>query len=471
MRRPGVALIVLVALGAAGARAEPARACDCAPQSPRESLQDASAAVYGTVLGVRELPAGPASPALREYRFAVEEVFRGRPRRVLTLRSTAGDGDTCALRLAPGQKAGLLLGRGADPAAVGLCSLITRADLVRATSLAPRALGAGRLAVVVAGAFGDGASLVGLDEQGRVLTYGAGGGGGALSACPGSRYLLQAGDDLILRRTEDLAVVGRRSFVGNASAVRCLSPDGGDAVVLTGAPRRGPDRLLRLRGQRRRVLRRGASAAYALGPAAAVLATGAGARGFLEVVSYDGRRRRLAGWAPRSGGSLVLSPDGARAAIVSSAPDGRTRLEVTDLRTGERRERTLAELYAPGDPLWRTDDELLFLGTGPTGIRRFDPELRSQGRFAAWGARLSGAAGGELWSVDWDGQVVRVASLREPAQALRVLPTTAVGSVLVLAREIVVRDAPRRRPRARGAAARACPPSAPNRLTKSSANS
>jgi hypothetical protein len=92
---------------------------------------------------------------------------------------------SCGFQPPVGSRLGLLL-PGREPYGAGICNTITAEDLERAVRPPTPPRGRGRVELLVTGRLGAPTSVAALDRRGRVLAYGFGRGGSALSVCPGS---------------------------------------------------------------------------------------------------------------------------------------------------------------------------------------------------------------------------------------------------------------------------------------------
>ena len=385
-------LTLLVASAALLVSAATAGACSCVGGDPRDRLSQARAAFVGTVT-----EASVTGEGRRTFRMTVERTFKGRlPERI----AVSSDGrSSCGIDLDVGQRVGLLLRQTETPYEVGSCDLIEPEELEAATRPYPSGSGAGTARLLVAGRFHD-AGLAALDGRGRLIGWAFGSEGDALDVCPGARYALQAGEDVLLIRLRDLAVVGRRKLPDEAtSAVRCLSRSGDRLAALTFdyGERSDRRRLVALRDGRIRSLGVRPSVAVALGTRAAYL--GDDMSGSYRIVEVDHRSRRTRTLVSRGGSvvALALAPDEKRLAFVSAPSRRRYRLGLVSTTTGDIRTRVLGRSQAP---LWLSNRRLAVPHHRRAGDS-FDARLRRRGAVASWSTDVAVAVGRRVWWLEF----------------------------------------------------------------------
>ena len=158
--------------------AVPATALSCAQINVREDVENADAAMVGTLESVDGLT----------YRFAVEKVVKGRLGATVEI-VTYDDMDQLSAVI--GWRGGLLLQRVDGRWRSGKCSVRDPEALLAALGPLAPPTAAGTVAYVVGGAFGE-PRTSSLDDAGRLLAYGLGAGYTiAIDVCPGARTLVE----------------------------------------------------------------------------------------------------------------------------------------------------------------------------------------------------------------------------------------------------------------------------------------
>lgn len=441
--RPLLALATVLTALLVGAST--AGACSCVGGDPRDQLSGARAAFVGTVTGERR-----TSALRRTYRLTVEKTFKGALPASVEVFSDGGS--SCGIDLEVGQRVGLLLRSAAGPYEVGLCDLIEPEDLEAATRPYPRGAGRGTAKLLASGSFHD-AGLAALDGRGRLLGWAFGSTGDAVSACPGARFAVLAGDQLSVIRLRDLAVVGRRALPDDAvSAVRCLSRSADSVAAFTF--RRGAlserQRLVLVRDSHVRRLGVRASPSVVLGIRFAYAAIVSSRSHRIVAIDYASGRTRTLFSGSGSAGSLRLSPDGRRLAFVS-APRLRPpyRLNLLSTRTGGTRTRRLDRLRAP---LWLSEDRVAVPGDGRPG-EFFDARLRRRGAVASWPSDLAVALGRRVWWLEYGGGLRGRTLGDRSSRRVRVDYLGAARDLVAIPEGARVASASRRAPSARVAAA------------------
>jgi hypothetical protein len=440
--------VVLLAIAAPAAGAEPASACSCADYDPRDRLEAGEAAFVGRVVSAP--PRNPTPPLkIARYVVRVERALNVRLDRRIVVRSNPYS-SSCGVVWAAGQRVGSFLNRTRGGWTTNLCSLVRPAELERATRPYPRPRGRGRLALLAGGSFGD-ARLMALDPRGRILAYGFGEGlVRRISVCPGSRVAAELVDRgrrrtfVAVRSLESMQVLSSADVPGYTDELACADPAG--ATVYAGGVRyggrHGQGEVYRLSGSARTRQLGGRAERLALGPDAAYL--------------WSGRRMRAVGL---SGGAertllrmpfpehIVPSPFGGRLAI--HGIDGRLRM--VDLATGAVASRRLRSAWAFG---WLAPDRLLARVDGRVVI--LDGELR-RGRRYRFPAVDEALVGDALFGTDRD-RLVRLDLASGRSSTAARLPDRGIADLVGVPDGPVI-DLPRRAPRvlsgpARGASAR-----------------
>jgi hypothetical protein len=441
-----LALTTLAALVAAA----PAGACSCAaiPAEQRLADPDVKAAFAGVPTTSRDgKPAGEGGiGATRIYTFDVERVYKGNVGSTIEV-EIATDGGTCGFAPRTGEKIGLAL-TGSPPYSAGICNVVDPEDLERAVSAFPAPLLSGNVAALVAGGFGDDASVASIDTAGRILAYGFGRGGRALSPCPGGGRFVQVDREIVVRATASLRVLARRrSGVTSVASARCLSVDGRTVAVTGDGTSERAAGLVLVRGPQRQVLMRGPQPYAVLGGTFALVATGGEAgNGAVQRLDYATGRMRPLVAAPALPTFLALSPDQRRAAFteqsVGSSAGDPTNIVTFMTRPGSaavRRRAVPDTLFGP--LVWLGAARLLAIpgeddadadansSTTPEKARVFDTALRQLGTLPRWDARSFANVGTRLLSLDGSGRLYAASPAAQTVDMVRVLPVSGTATI------------------------------------------
>lgn len=457
MVRAGSAAIL--ALAAALVWVATAGACSCAAIPAEERLADPGVSVVfaGAPISSREgrpPPADGGPGASRIYTFDVERVYKGTVGPTIEV-EIGTDGGTCGFTPTIDERIGLAL-RGTAPYEAGMCDLVAPEDLERAVSAFPAPLLTGRVAALVAGSFGADASVASIDTAGRILAYGFGRGGTALSSCPGGRRFVQVDREVVVRDTASLRVLARRrSGVGSVARARCLSADGRHVAVTGDATSERASGLVLVRGPQRRVLLRGPQPDAVLGTTFALVSIG-GEEVTVQRLDYaTGRLRRVAA-APELPTFLTLAPDQRRAAFVEQAvgtPTGGdpTRITVFTTRPGSapaRRRAVPDTLFGP--LVWLGNDRLLAIPADADSeqvARIFDGSLRQVATTPRWDGRSFATVGTRLLSLDGSGRLFAATPPGRAVDMLRVLPVGGTATIAAVTPRPRAAGVPQRVPR------------------------
>lgn len=451
---------VILALVAALVWAGAAGACSCAAIPAEGRLADPAVTVAfaGAPVSSREgtpAPADGGPGATRIYTFDVERVYKGNVGATLEV-EIATDGGTCGFTPTLDERIGLAL-RGRAPFEAGVCDLVAPEDLERAVSTFPAPLLTGRVAALVAGGFGADASVASIDTAGRILAYGFGRGGTALSPCPGGARFVQVDREVVVRDSASLKVLARRrSGITSVASARCLSADGRDVAVAGDATSERASGLVLVRGPKRRVLLRGPQPYAVLGTTFALVSVGGDEQVTVQRLDYTTGRMRRVTDAPELPTYLTLSADQRRAAFIEQSvgsPTGGdpTAITVFTTRPGAaapRRRDVPDSLFGP--LVWLGDDRLLAIpAEADTGqsARIFDGALRQVATTPRWDGRSFAVVGSRLLSLDGSGRLFGATPPGRPVDMLRVLPVGGTATITALAPRPRVSGAQRRVPR------------------------
>ena len=205
----------------------PASACSCAAGEPRDRLQEADAALVGTV---SDRSGGPLGMGTVTVTIDVEHDLKGNLGDEVQLETNA-QGSACGLELNEGARTGLFLTLVGDHWTSSLCQQIDPEELLRAAEPLPEPTGKGPIRFLVGGNFGE-ARVLALDEHGRTLAYGWGAGNVYdLEVCPGGRLAVESVSEdrvgsLVVRDVATMAILRRIELVRTKSPsiyeVACL---------------------------------------------------------------------------------------------------------------------------------------------------------------------------------------------------------------------------------------------------------
>lgn len=391
----------------------PANACSCAMTDPREALEHAEAAFAGTMLSVRDAepsdPDGPFQPG-REviYTFEVERDYKVELGEQVEVHSS-GDGGTCGISASPGEPTAMFLYRhDSGPWRSNSCSQLSPAELQEAAEPLP-VTGQGPVRFLAGGAFGP-ERVVALDAQGRPLAYGYGAGETThLSACPGGAFAAEVVADgrepnvLVVRRLSDFSPLWEMPIpfdldyetrAPHVQGIRCRD-DQAERIVVGGATKQAGQKHSRLVSVSENVVRplhQGTAAGYHLERDVAFISTGRRAKK-LKVIDLDTQRaRHLAALRPRIS-SVALSPDGRRAAVLTSNRHTGAYLHVINMKHGLQRSRAVVKRNPSFDGAirWQGRRSFTVLTYGTARAITFDSRLTRRGA-VRWPAD-----GGVVW--------------------------------------------------------------------------
>ncbi len=425
----GVLLIVL-------ALAPAAHACSCFRGDPRTQLEQADGAFIGKLQSVDPAPPNAFTTT---YHFAVDEVFKGNIGDTVDVESST-NGASCGFEVQRGQQMGFFLQREGSTWTGGLCGQIAPDELRKAAAPYPKPDGAGSLALLVGGRWGEVRTL-GLDGQGKTLSYGKGDGWTKdLAVCPGSRVAAEVARtfnaDTDVRRVhlvlrdletfggirkvllEGLDAAGSGHYPLEVTALSCRSSSGDD-VVLYAANNEADQteatgKLVRVTPEGQAVLWEGG-----LGGEAAIAASGT--KAYIatrtdKLIEVDLASRAVRDIAKTKGvltSGPVLSPDGRRVAMLQPREGG---VDLYDVRTGAVTTNKDAKGYRM---VWVSDDRLVVTGTPDGGVVVLDAALERVGSWVGWTADKVIDVDGTLYGTNWEGQLVSAPALKGPMKLLR----------------------------------------------------
>lgn len=308
----------VLACAALLAQAGPALACSCAELDPRERLGDGDVAFIGRVAAKRALGGSRSFDERYEYTLAVERDFNADLGPELTI-SSITSGATCGFEWEPGQRVAAFLYRQGGEWSTSLCSLVSPAELVRATVPYPTPLGQGRMRVLVGGEYGS-ARVMALDDDG-ILAYGRGRGSvEALARCPGGRRVAELvsgprGTRVAIRSLRTLDVLRSRGVDRDTIALSCADAAGDRLYAATlSYARRRPWSRVRIDALRARSAERVATVAGEIVELRRGRAFVAGPSRVRAIDLDSGRVRSLA--RIERPVSIASSPDGRSLAVL-----------------------------------------------------------------------------------------------------------------------------------------------------------
>ncbi|MGH8974463.1 MAG: hypothetical protein ACRD0C_14840 [Acidimicrobiia bacterium] len=464
VRRPPLALALLLAAAALVGVARPAGACTCAPFDTRSALTAADAAFVGTFVSRTDPPSpldgAPAGAGDAVYRFRVDQAVKGALGPEVEVHSASNEA-SCGLSVAAGRPVGLLLSERDGHYHGDLCRQPSPERLLRASE--PLATPEGRLPpwVVVGSTYGNGRSVA-IDDEGRVAGVGTGAGATtAVAVCPDRQRAVELftvrGDDgpdshgITVRRLDTMAAESERllpelrpseaqdSFVSiQPEALACRDAAATDVLVFARSSSATGDRgriLQVVPGADPVTLWEGpAPRSAAFGPDGATAYLNLGPQGE-EVVALalDGpAEARSIVRVPAGSGPMVASADGRRLATVAVGASRVSQAVTVDLGTTPPTVATadLGAAGVTGDVQW-TGDRLVFMPASrpAEAVRVYDPGLTVLASWAGWTAEHSVVVGSHLYGAS-QGAVRSAPLTTGPATVVRELEDALVVAVV-----------------------------------------
>jgi hypothetical protein len=432
VRRPSLALALLLAAAALVGVARPAGACTCAPFDTRAGLAASDAAFVGTFVSRADPPpilgGTPAGGDETIYRFRVDQAVKGDLGSEVEVRSP-GSEDACGLSAPSGRTVGVLLSERDGHYHGDLCRQPSPERLLRAAGPLPPPEGRLPPWVLAGSTYGNGRSVA-LDGEGRVAGVGSGAGTTtAVAVCPDRQRAVELftvkGTDgadtqgVTVRRLDTMATEAERLLPdlrpARAEALACRDTGATDVVLLTrdGVEADGRARLVRLvAGQDAAVLWEGPAAFHAaFGPGGRIAYLNLYPQGE-EILAIDVDRPGEAGVVarvPAGSGPVVPSADGRRLATVALGSSRPSQVVSVDLGPAETPRppdppvvstSDLGSAGVTGDVQW-TGDRLIFMPAlrPAEAVRIYDPGLTLLASWAGWTAEHSVVIGERLYGV------------------------------------------------------------------------
>jgi hypothetical protein len=468
VRRPPLALALLLAAAALVGVARPAGACTCAPFDTRAALTAADAAFVGTFVSRTDPPTpldgAPAGGGDAVYRFRVDQAVKGALGSEVEVHSAPNEA-SCGLSVAAGRPVGLLLSERDGRYHGDLCRQPSPERLLRAAE--PLATPEGRLPpwVVVGSTYGNGRSVA-IDDEGRAAAVGTGAGTTtAVAVCPDRQravelFTVEGGDGpdshgLTVRRLDTMAAESERLLPelrpseaqGGIVSIQpetlaCRDAAAADVLVFA--------RSSSATGERGRILQvvPGADAVTLWeGPAPRSAAFGpSGATAYLnlapqgeEVVALAldaPAEARSVVQVPAGSGPMVASADGRRLATVAVGASRVSQVVTVDLGTTPPTVATadLGAAGVTGDVQWTGDsasDRLVFMPASrpAEAVRVYDPGLAVLASWAGWTAEHSVVVGSRLYGAS-QGAVRSAPLTTGPAAVVQELEDALVVAVV-----------------------------------------
>lgn len=453
VRRPSLALALLLAAASLVGVARPAGACTCAAFDTRAALTAASAAFVGTFESRTDPLLGAGDTV---YRFRVDQAVKGDLGDEVEVRAPGSEA-SCGLSAPAGRPVGVLLSERDGSYHGDLCRQPSPERLLRAA--APLPAPEGRLPpwVLVGSTYGNGRSVA-LDDGGRVAGVGSGAGTTtAVAVCPDRHRVVELftvpgadGTDtqgITVRRLDTMATESERLLPElrptRAEAVACRDVAATDVVLLTreGAEAEGRGRLVRLvAGQAPAVLWEGAAPrSAAFGPAGRTAYLNLYPQGE-EILAIDVDRpgdAAVVARVPAGSGPMTASPDGRRLATVTLGASRPSQVVSVDLKpsgTGTAGSPVvtavdLSSAGVTGDVQW-VGDNLVFMPVlrPAEPVRIYDPGLLLLASWAGWTAEHSVVIGERLYGAS-QGAVRSAPVTTGPEAVVRELEDALVVSI------------------------------------------
>ncbi len=460
VRRPPLALVLLLAAAALVGVARPAGACTCSRFDTRAALATSDAAFVGTYLSRTDPPppldGAPYGGGEAVYRFRVDQAIKGALGSEVEVRSAPSEA-SCGLSAAAGRPVGLLLSERDGQYHGDLCRQPSPERLVRAAEPLPAPEGRLPPWVLVGSTYGAGRSVA-LDDQGRVAGVGSGAGTTtAVAVCPDRLRVVELlalrdseGNDtpgLTVRRLDTMAPEAERLLPElrpaaqngtiRAEALACRDATGTDVVVYarssTDAGDRG--RIAQLApGQAPVTLWEGpAPRSAAFGPGGAMAYLNIEPQGE-EVVALalDGpAEARSIARVPAGSGPMVANADGRRLATVAFGSSRPSQVVSVDLGSVPPAVTAvdLGSAGVTGDVQW-VGDRLVFMPAmrPAEAVRIYDSDLVLLATWAGWTSEHSVVIGEQIYGASQG--TVRAAPLTTgPATVVRELEDALVVSI------------------------------------------
>lgn len=413
----------------------PAFACSCAYGDPRDRLNEADAAIIGTL--VESHPVDPPVENSGEdtiYTFTVDEEVKGDFGDTLEVHAPYS-GASCGIEVGVGQQTGLFLEQREDGAwASGLCSQIAPEELRKAAEPLPAPDGEQPVRLLVGGNWGE-VDHVALDSEGRTVAYGWGETtGGQLEVCPGAEHFLQLyqpmwgdrihhlrvrslADDAIVRTVD--VPIGRYSY---GIEVTCFDADANDVLIAStreGGRRGG--RIFRVGPSGSELLYEGRPLDAVFPDATtAILSTGRDLTKLRRLDLATGEMSFLTEVPPQTAG-LALSPSGRRVAAFAYS-ESEPKVVSIGLE-GSRVRTSKIGLYGCGRVEWNAN-EIVYLpgGCDDTRVRVFDAKLTTKRALEGeWYTSDNSVIDGVVYGMGW-GVLYRIALDGGTAEVLREFP-------------------------------------------------
>jgi hypothetical protein len=464
VRRPSLALALLLAAATLVGVARPAGACTCAPFDTRAVLAASDAAFVGTLLSRADPPPAldgtPAAGGDTIYRFRVDQAVKGPLDGEVEVRAPGSEA-SCGLSAPSGRPVGVLLSERDGHYHGDLCRQPSPERLVRAAEPLPAPEGRLPPWIVVGSTYGNGRSVA-LDDGGRVAGVGSGPGTTtAVAVCPDRQRVVElftvTGPDgtdtqgITVRRLDTMASEAERLLSdlrpARVETIACRDRGATDLVLITaqGTEADGRERLVRLvAGHDATVLWEGPAARHAaFGPGGRTAYLNLYPQGE-EVLAIDVDQpgeAAVVARVPAGSGPMAVSADGRRLATVSVGSSRPSQVVSVDLGSAS----TAGAPRAPGTPVVSTAD----LGSaGVTGdvqwsgdtlvfmpalrpaeaVRIYDPGLTVLASWAGWTAEHSVVIGERLYGAS-QGAVRSAALTTGPASVVRELEDALVVSI------------------------------------------
>jgi hypothetical protein len=451
VRRPPLALALLLAAAALVGVARPAGACTCAPFDTRAALAASDAAFVGTFESRTDPLLGESETI---YRFRVDQAVKGPLGGEVEVRSPGSEA-SCGLSAPAGRPVGVLLSELDGHYHGDLCRQPSPERLLRAAEPLPAPEGRLPPWVLVGSTYGNGRSVA-LDDGGRVAGVGTGAGTTtAVAVCPDRQRIVElftvTGTDgtdtqgITVRRLDTMATEAERLLPelrpARAEALACRDTGATDVVLFTreGAEAEGRGRLVRLvTGQDAAVLWDGPAARHAaFGPGGRTAYLNLYPQGE-EILAIDVDRpgdAAVVARVPAGSGPMSASPDGRRLATVTVGSSRPSQVVSVDLGASGTSSPPvvstvdLGSAGVTGDVQWLGDHLVFMPALRPAeAVRIYDPRLAVLASWAGWTAEHSVVIGERLYGTS-QGAVRSAPLTTGPAVVVRELEDALVVSI------------------------------------------
>ena len=457
VRRPSIALALLLAAVSLVVVARPASACTCAPFDTRAALSGSDAALVGTLVSRTSPPppaeGEPADGGDAVYRFRVDLPVKGTLGAEVEVRSPDSEA-SCGLSAPAGRPVGLLLSERDGQYHGDLCRQPSPERLLRAAGPLPTPEGRLPPSLLIGSTYGNGRSVA-LDDDGRVA--GVGGGAGtttAVSICPDHQRAVElftvtaadgtATQGITVRRLDTLAAEEERLLPellpARAESLACRDASAANVVLLAreGTEAEGRARLVRvIAGQDTAVLWDGPAARHAaFGPGGRTAYLNLYPQGE-EILALDVDRSweaAVVARVPAGSGPMAVSTDGRRLATVALGSSRPSQVVTVDLGPAPTEPAVvstadLGSAGVTGDVQWLGDRLVFMPALRPAeSVRIYGPGLGALASWAGWTAEHSVVIGDRLYGVS-QGAVRAAPVTTGPAAVVQELEDALVVSI------------------------------------------